>query len=387
MKEKLNNKELKNGLILVAFGILFYMLLSNLNVVLKMIKEVITLFSPFLIGLMIAFVLNVPMSMIEKWLEKRKKIKRKGLRRMISLSLSILMVLAIILIVVALIIPDLGKTITSFVSHIPILIKDVEQSLQNLAKNNQTLQNWLQKIDFRPEAIQSQLEIWLKSAGTGILTNSLNFVFSLFSILSTGFIAFVFACYVLAEKEKLAMQFKMVLQSFLKENTVKNFFRVTALANTTFSKFISGQCLDALILGLLMFIGMVLFSFPYALSISVLISLTALIPVFGAFIAMFVGALLISSVSIEQAIYFIIYFLIIQQIEGNFIYPKVVGSSVGLPAIWTIMAVTIGGSCFGIFGMLISVPVSSILYALAKEWIKKRQPKTQVKIQLPKRNT
>lgn len=375
------DKELKRGLILISFGIILFVLLQNISIGINIIKSILTIFSPFILGLIIAFILNVPMNMIEKKLKQNKKLKIKNpkIRRAVSLIIAVIAVLFIIFFVVALIIPDLGKTISSFLNQIPEMIGEIEKMIHNLAESYPSLANWANKIDLNPDDIKNQLETWMKTASSGILTTSLNFVFSFISKMANFMIALIFAFYVLAEKDELASQFKVVLASFIKEKYVRSFFRITELANKTFSKFISGQCLDACILGTLCFIGMILFKFPYALSISVLVALTALIPVFGAFIAMIIGSLLISVISFQSAFWFIVFFLILQQIEGNLIYPKVVGNSVGLPAIWTMMAVTVGGSCFGILGMLISVPLSSILYALLKEYVKKQNSFAKLK--------
>lgn len=380
MKNKIE-KDLKNGFILITFGIVLYILLNNISVVLNILKGVLVLFSPFLLGLVIAFVLNVPMSMIERKLDKSKKwkIKNPKLKRGISLSISVITVLLLIVFVVALIIPDLGKTVTSFLNQIPNVIAEVEKKTESISENHPLIQEWTDKIDLNPEGIKTQLESFLKSSGSGILTTSIGFIFSFISGMANFLIALIFAFYVLAEKEKLASQFKIVLKAFIKEKYVKEIFKITELMNKTFSKFISVQCLEACILGTLCFLGMLLFRFPYALSISVLVALTALIPVFGAFIAMVIGALLISVTSFSSAFWFVIFFLVLQQIEGNLIYPKVVGTYVGLPAIWTMMAVTIGGSCFGVIGMLISVPLSSILYALAKDYIMKKNSFAKLK--------
>jgi predicted PurR-regulated permease PerM len=371
MKNKIDS-DLKRGLILISFGILLYTLLKNISLVINLIKALLTIFSPFLLGLIIAFILNVPMSLIEKKLNKNKKLKNANIKRGISLTISILTVIFIIIFVVALIIPDLGKTITSFVEQIPKMITNIEETLKEISVNHPTIHQYLSKIDLNPEIIKTQLESLLKTASNGILSTSFNFVVTLISGIANFVIAVIFAIYVLAEKEKLSSQFRIVLTSFIKGKYVRRFFEITNIANKTFSKFISGQCLEACILGILCFIGMTIFQFPYALSISVLVALTALIPVFGAFIAMIIGALLISTTSFSMTFWFIIFFLVLQQIEGNLIYPKVVGNSVGLPAIWTMMAVTVGGSCFGILGMLVSVPLSSILYGLLKEYIQKK---------------
>lgn len=380
MKNKID-QELKNGMVLVAFGIILYIVLSNFSIVLQILKQILSIFSPFLLGLIIAFILNVPMNMIEKRLDKKKngKVLNHSLKRGISLSVSVITVLLIFIFVVALIIPDLGKTVTSFANQLPTVITETEKQLENLSQDYPKIKEWTDKIDLNPEGLKIQLEGFLKNIGSGLLTTSVSFVFSVISGVANLIIAIIFAFYVLAEKEKLAIQFRIVLKAFIKEKYVKRFFKVTELANKTFSKFISGQCLEACILGGMFFVGMVLLRFPYALSISVLVSITALIPIFGAFIAMVVGALLISVTSFSSAFWFIIFFLFLQQIEGNLIYPKVVGNSVGLPAIWTMMAVTVGGSCFGILGMLVSVPISSILYALLKDYINRKNDFAKLK--------
>ncbi len=380
MKNKID-QELKNGMILVAFGIVLYIVLSHFSIVLQILKQILSIFSPFLLGLIIAFILNVPMNMIEKRLDKKKKGKvlNHSLKRGISLSISVVTVLLIFIFVVALIIPDLGKTVTSFANQLPTVITETEKQIENLSQDYPKIKEWTDKIDLNPEGLKIQLEGFLKNIGSGLLTTSVNFVFSVISGVANLIIAIIFAFYVLAEKEKLAIQFRTVLKAFIKEKYVKRFFKVTELANKTFSKFISGQCLEACILGGMFFIGMILLHFPYALSISVLVSITALIPIFGAFIAMVIGALLISVTSFSSAFWFIIFFLFLQQIEGNLIYPKVVGNSVGLPAIWTMMAVTVGGSCFGILGMLVSVPISSILYALLKDYINRKNSFVKLK--------
>ena len=380
MKNKID-QELKNGMILVAFGIVLYIVLSHFSIVLQILKQILSIFSPFLLGLIFAFILNVPMNMIEKRLDKKKKGKvlNHSLKRGISLSISVVTVLLIFIFVVALIIPDLGKTVTSFANQLPTVITETEKQIENLSQDYPKIKEWTDKIDLNPEGLKIQLEGFLKNIGSGLLTTSVSFVFSVISGVANLIIAIIFAFYVLAEKEKLAIQFRTVLKAFIKEKYVKRFFKVTELANKTFSKFISGQCLEACILGGMFFIGMILLHFPYALSISVLVSITALIPIFGAFIAMVIGALLISVTSFSSAFWFIIFFLFLQQIEGNLIYPKVVGNSVGLPAIWTMMAVTVGGSCFGILGMLVSVPISSILYALLKDYINRKNSFVKLK--------
>lgn len=368
---------LKKGFILVAFGIILYMLFDHFDVVLNVLKSILAISFPFILGLIIAFILNVPVTMIEKRLDKNKKInlKSKKIRRPLSVTLSILSVVLILVFVVLLVIPDVGKTLSSFINNVPTMITDVEHQIENASTNYRGINEWFSKIDINPDSLKTQITNWVTVAGKGILSSSFNFMVGFISTIANFVIGFIFAIYILMEKEKLGAQFKHLLSSFISKKKIDRFFEIGELAHKTFSKFISGQCLEACILGFLFFIGMTILGFPYALSISALVTVTALIPIFGAFIAMFIGALLIAMTGLTDAFWFIIFFLILQQIEGNLIYPRVVGSSVGLPAIWTMMAVTVGGSCFGIWGMLISVPLSSVLYALLKDFVKKRNQK------------
>ena len=226
-------------------------------------------------------------------------------------------------------------------------------------------QNLLQKgIDF----FQSGAQIVLGSA--------FQVAHGIFSGLTTFVIGFVFACYILIQKEKLGTQCKKLLYAYLKEHQAKRVLEIAALTHRTFAKFLTGQCLEAVILGTMFFVAMTIFRFPYALLVGVLIAITALIPIFGAFIGCVVAAFLILMVNPIQAIGFVILFLVLQQLEGNFIYPHVVGGSVGLPSIWVLVAVTVGGSLMGIIGMLIFIPLMSVLYTLLREDVYKRLRKT-----------
>ena len=186
------------------------------------------------------------------------------------------------------------------------------------------------------------------------------------------FIGLIFAIYVLAQKEKLKRQTKNLLQAYLKQPVSETVWKVGKLTSITFQKFISGQCLEACILGTMFFITMSIFQIPYALLISVLIAVTSLIPIWGAFIGCIIGCFLIAVVDPMRALGFLIMFLIIQQIEGNLIYPHVVGGSIGLPSIWVLAAVTVGGKLYGIVGMIFFIPICSVLYTLLKENVRYR---------------
>ena len=204
---------------------------------------------------------------------------------------------------------------------------------------------------------------------------------SIVSGIASFFIAFVFACYILLQKKKLSVQVRKVMYAFLKKKTVEQTLAVCSLTYKTFSSFLTGQCTEAVILGCMFFVSMILLRFPYALLIGVLITVTALIPIFGAFIGCVVGAFLILMVNPMQALGFIILFLVLQQIEGNLIYPHVVGGSVGLPSIWVLVAVTLGSSLMGIVGMLIFIPIVSVLYTLFRGWVYERLKERKITVE------
>lgn len=241
---------------------------------------------------------------------------------------------------------------------------------------------WLENIqfDFNIDWQKTIIDLisFLQNGAGNVLNTTFNVAASIFSGLVTGFLAIVFSFYLLLNKEKLGSQVKQILYACLKEEHADYLVRVGNMANRTFSNFLSGQCLEAVILGSLFFITMSILQFPYALMISVLIAFTALIPVFGAFIGCFIGAFLILLVNPIRAIWFVVLFLCLQQFEGNVIYPKVVGVSVGLPAIWVLVAVTLGGSMMGVVGMLIYIPAFSVAYSLIREAVKKRLQNKQI---------
>ena len=219
--------------------------------------------------------------------------------------------------------------------------------------------------------MDSAVAFFQNGAGN-VLNSTMSAIGSIVSGVATFVIAFVFACYVLLQKEKLSVQVRKVMYAFLPEKKVEWCLEVCSLAAKSFSSFLTGQCVEALILGMMFFIAMSIFSMPYALLVGVLIAFTALIPIFGAFIGCIVGAFLILMVAPVKALIFVIMFLVLQQIEGNLIYPKVVGSSVGLPSIWVLAAVTIGGSLMGVVGMLIFIPITSVVYTLFRASVYKK---------------
>lgn len=353
-------KENKKDLIkLIIFAVVLIFAFIHIKEIWNFLGFILQLIMPFILGIVIAFVLNILINLIEKKLLNKAKMGDKS-KRTISLLLSFAIVFTFIVVLLLLIIPQLKNTVELFVDNMPMYEENVKELLD--------------KFNINPEIV-TEIEEGVKNFGTvaiefiknntdHILEVTLGVASNVISIIVNTVIALVFAIYLLVQKEKLLSQLNKVLKAYLPLNKVSKIRDIARLSNRICANFVSGQCLEAVIIGVLCFIGMLILGIPYAATISVLIGVTALIPVYGAFIGTIVGAFLIFMVSPIKALIFIIFIIILQQFEGNLIYPKVVGKSVGLPGIWVFVAVTIGASLAGIVGMLISVPVVSILYSI-----------------------
>lgn len=413
---ELNSKNVKKILVIITFAILLYWGLQNLSIVGGIFGTFFKVISPFILGLCIAFVLNIPVRMIERiyyksnsksssnskgknankkvnnmpnvaniskvsniFSEKKSK-KVNMLLRVFSIVASICIVVFILYMVMFLIIPELITTFNIFKQNIPSIIESTKVWLMELTDNYPSIEEQIASISIDFTSIESTLSTILKGGITAVITSSFNIIVSIFSGIFNLVMGIVFALYILLQKEKLLLQSKKLILAYVSKEKVENIFEFGRLTNDTFSRFISGQVIEACILGILCFLGMTLFGFPYAAAISVLIGVTALIPFFGAFLGVSIGAILIFAINPVKAIWFIIYFLILQQVEGNLIYPKVVGNSVGLPAIWVILAVTVGGSLFGVIGMLIGVPFVSVIYKTLRKNVNKKLKHKEIEV-------
>lgn len=375
MKLKNDILDMKNWIILILIAVFSYWGLNNLEIIAGIFKNIFSVLSSFILGGVIAFILNIPMSKIENSL--KKKIKNKdGLVRIISIVLSLLLFIVIIAFISFLLIPELIENINMLINNIPVLIDNIESFGLELLDKYPNMQAQIEEIIAQTANIDNIV--------TNILNYFVNKVISFVSSLVSGFVTFftaiIFSVYMLSQKEYLIRGSKKVIYACMNKKKAKKVFEIGTMANKTFSKFISGQCMEAVILGFIMFIAFCLFHFPYALIIAVLTTVTALIPIFGALIAMVIGAILIAITDPVQAIIFIIVFQVVQQIEGNFIYPKVVGKSVGLSPMWTLLAITVGGNLFGIVGMLIGLPLASIIYAVTTGIINAKLKKKEINV-------
>ena len=350
--------------------------------VLGVLKTIWDIIFPFVLGGAIAFLTNVPMSFLEKKIfenvKKKNKIVRK-LKRPISLILTIVLVVGVIALVMFGVIPQLTRTMGTLVTSINDFIPQMQSWIGEFFHNNQEIMNLVDQIEFDPDqAIKWGISLLGNGAGN-MMNTTMSAVGSIVSGVATFFIAFSFACYILFQKEKLHIQIRKVFFAFLPRQKADTFLKVCSLTYRTFANFLAGQCLEAVILGSMFVVTLSILRMPYALLIGILIAFTALIPIFGAFIGCAVGSFLIFMVNPQQAILFVIVFLVLQQIEGNLIYPHVVGESVGLPSIWVLAAVTIGGNLMGIVGMLVFIPLLSVLYTIFREFVYLRLKKQNIK--------
>ena len=367
---------------LIVFTALLVVALWKFDVVLGVLKTIWDIIFPFVLGGAIAFLTNVPMSFLEKKIfenvKKKNKIVRK-LKRPISLILTIVLVVGVIALVMFGVIPQLTRTMGTLVTSINDFIPQMQSWIGEFFHNNQEIMNLVDQIEFDPDqAIKWGISLLGNGAGN-MMNTTMSAVGSIVSGVATFFIAFSFACYILFQKEKLHMQIRKVFFAFLPRQKADTFLKVCSLTYRTFANFLAGQCLEAVILGSMFVVTLSILRMPYALLIGILIAFTALIPIFGAFIGCAVGSFLIFMVNPQQAILFVIVFLVLQQIEGNLIYPHVVGESVGLPSIWVLAAVTIGGNLMGIVGMLVFIPLLSVLYTIFREFVYLRLKKQNIK--------
>lgn len=364
---------------LILFTVITVIVGINYIKVLGLLAAAVNMAAPFILGAAIAFVLNVPMRRIESSLSHVLK-KGSRLLRPVSMALSILLVAGVLFLVMFVVAPQLVRTLLGLQSSIPVFFGEVRQWLEQLfAENPQILINMEQiQIDWQ-QLFNDSLK-FLKNGAGSMLDTTFSAAISIVNGMSTFLIGFIFSIYILLQKENLIRQIKKLLAAFLPERTVEGIVRIAALTSRTFSNFFTGQCMEAVILGSMFFIVLVVLRLPYALLISVLIAFTALIPVFGAFIGWAVGAFLMLIISPMDALLFSVVFFTLQQIEGNMIYPHVVGNSVGLPSIWVLVAVTLGGSMMGVVGMLIFIPLCSVLYTLLRDTVNERLKRRKLSV-------
>ncbi len=358
-------KNWRRLLSLLLIVVLVYWGANNLELIQEMSGVLTSALLPFIIGSGLAFAINIPVSSIEKIFNPYIKSNRdKKIVRFLSITLAYILLIIVLLSLIFLVIPDLQQTITSFIETVPVKIAELIRYISGVINSNPDIVRFMQDLNLNLNDIQQQAVTYLQNFATNVLTTSASFAFTIISSVVTGFIALVFSVYLLSMKDQIIRQMKKIVYSIWSFPWANYIMNVGKKANHIFSSFIGGQTLEAFILAILVYIGMWMFNFPYRLSITVITGVLSLIPVFGAILAGVAGFVLISVVSLSQGIWFGVFIIVLQQLESNLIYPRVVGNSVGLPGIWVMFAVTIGGSLFGIVGMLLGVPLVSLIYSL-----------------------
>ena len=367
----------KSLLLVVCGGVAFYCGLQHLGVVAGAVAWLLGILSPFVLGGGIAFVLNVPMRAIERHLFPNQRRLTK-LRRPLALVLTLVALTGVLTLAFCVIGPGIKDAVVSIAAQVPDAFDRLYQRLLGLEQYLPQIKDLVGDLAIDWKSLSQKALSLAQSWGGSLISSGGGLMVGVVSGVSTFVIGLIFSFYILLQKEKLARQGRQVLYGLLPLKQADRALEVLRLAERTFSNFLSGQCVEACILGTLFVIAMTIFRMPYALLVGVLIALTALIPIVGAFIGRAVGALLIAITDPWKALAFIILFLVLQQIEGNLIYPHVVGSSVGLPSIWVLAAVTLGGKLMGVGGMLFFIPLCSVLYALFRDFVKGRLAEKKV---------
>ncbi|WP_075717702.1 AI-2E family transporter [Roseburia sp. 499] len=374
----LNKNNVKKILGIITFTLILMAVLLNFSAVGNYLMFLWGIVLPFVVGGAIAFILNIPMSAIEKQFQKIQIKTKRGEKirnrvvRPVSMVLAILLVFLIIGIVIGVVVPQLGQTINSIGESMTKSLPKIQIWLEQTFQDQEEIVKYIKNLDFDWKNWLNTIKDFAWNGAGSVLSYTMSATMMVVNGVMSFFIAFIFALYILSQKENLGRQSRKLITAVFSQKIVEKILSVCSLSYKTFSRFITGQCLEAMILGAMFFVTMSIFRLPYALLVGVLIAFTALIPIVGAFIGCFVGALLILMVNPMQAVFFVILFLILQQVEGNLVYPHVVGNSVGLPSIWVLFAVTVGGKLMGVMGMLVFIPLFSVLYALLREWINYR---------------
>ena len=367
-----DKKDIKKWFKIISFALIGLLLVNNVSVVAGFATKFMNIISPFVVGAALAFILNIPMNFFEnkfsKITFKKGKKLNKNLVRIISLLLAIIVIGFIITLIVNLILPEIVNVIKLLIENSPKYMTEIKKFAVDITENMPSIRETIQNIDISNAKFQDQAKTIL----TNVLTFSVSFAGNFVGSIINAIVSLVFSIYILTGKDKLKEQSKRFLHAYLNKEKAENIIEIGRTARRIFKNFITGQCLEATILGALSIIGMFIFDIPYAVPIGVLTGVTALIPIVGAFIGIAIGAVLILSVEPVKVLTFIVFILILQQIEGNLIYPKVVGDSVGLPGIWVLVAVAVGGDLFGLIGMLLGLPVASVIYTLVKDNMNKR---------------
>ncbi len=372
----MTRENIKKILLIAAAIIVMLTLALNIGVVWIGIKSLYSIVEPVLIGFCLAFILNLLVVLFEKHVFFKlstKKKQRKALIRILSIVSTLIVFVLVIALVLLVIIPQVSKTVSSIVASLPQFADRAMEWVREVLERFDVTTERITNIVLGGEAVMDKLTSFAQTNLNGVLKSVVSFGGAAVGVTSDIFFGLFIAIYFLADKDRVTRQCKRLLRAVFKEKIYSHMSHVGNVAYKSFSNFIGGQLIEAVILGVLCFIGMLIFGFPYAPVVSVLIGVTALIPIVGAWVGGGVSAILILTNDPIKALWFLLFFIILQQLEGNFIYPKVVGKQIGLPGVWVLLAVVVGTGIFGAAGALISVPLTSVLYTLATEYVIKTE--------------
>lgn len=376
---ELNSKNIKKILLIIFLGSVIFAAIHNLGNVFSFIATVFNIFAPVTAALCIAFILNIPLTFLETKVFKFWKLGKVKfwykLKRPVCLLLTYLISFGIVAISILIIIPDIIETLTYIFEKLPSFISEFKVWLADILKKYDIPQDSIPFFNFDVTAFSSTLVNFLSGYSGRIFNDAVSITSSVVGGVFDAVFSLVISVYVLARKERIGSFVSKTIDAFIPQKTAKLIYHIANQTHYSFSKFIGGQLTEAVILGVLCYIGMIIFGFPNAAIISVLITITALVPIVGATIGVVIGFLLILITNPIKALLFIVFFLVLQQLEGNLIYPRVVGKAVGLPAVIVVSAVLVGGNIGGILGTLIAVPLSAVIFTLLKEAIANRQLK------------
>ena len=363
---------------IVTYVVVLVYAIFNFSNLISGVKSIIGIISPFIVGIAIAFVLNLVMKIFEEkifnFLSDKKYKKYLKFKRPLSVFFTFITVFLVILSLISFIIPQLIDSISKLTNAVPSYMKSFEIFISKYVTHTEILNTvWNNFLSAWKEVIQFTGQV-LASSLTSVVNITVGFTSGLFNFI----LSIIFSIYMLLNKEDLQLGMKKVLYSFIRKSFADRVIRLGKISNEVFSSYIGGQFIEAIIIGVLCFIGMIILRMPYSLLISVLIAVTALIPIFGAFIGTIPSAFIILIIDPMKAIWFVIFIIVLQQVEGNLIYPKVVGGSIGLPPIWVMLAMIIGGNAFGFIGILLGIPIFSVVYKVFKEIVDKRLKKLEL---------
>ena len=375
---KTPNLKFKENILIATYSLFLAFLLINFVNIIGFLGELISIIKPFIIGLGIAFVINLLVKIYENklipTLDKKNRLAKS--KRGIALIMSLTTLAVLIWLLLAFVIPQLIDSMKILVESIPGYMKSLENLVMPYVSETKFLSSIWENIVVAWKDILQFASQFVGQSISGIV----NTTFSITNGVYTIIISFVISIYMIISKEELIFGVKKITYGLFGKKNAEKIIKIGRLTNTTFSKFIGGQCMEAIILGILCFIGMLILRMPYPLLISVIIGATNMLPIFGPFIGTIPSAFILLMVDPSKTLWFIVFIIILQQIESGLIYPRVVGGSIGLSAIWVLFAITIGGELFGLIGMLLGVPTVAVIYGLVKDNVENKLKEKKIVI-------